>query len=97
MPQGRIAAWRARQEADAAHRSLSELKVFIVLLPDDYRLELRAPMPDAADSAKRLGAHKHVKTPASEMAFARVAAGGWGSSATRVTSEQRAIAAVRNT
>ena len=32
------AAWRARQEADQAQRLLSEVKVFIALLPDDSTL-----------------------------------------------------------
>jgi hypothetical protein len=36
-------------------RSLSELKIFIALLPDGCRLELLAPKPDATDPAKRLG------------------------------------------
>ncbi len=47
-------AYLARQEADAAQRVLSEVKVWLALLPDDTALELRAPKRDA-DPAKRLG------------------------------------------
>ena len=33
----------------------AELKIFIALLSDDARLELRAPNPDADDPTTRLG------------------------------------------
>jgi hypothetical protein len=55
------AAWRARQEADQAQRLLSEVKVFIALLPDDSTLELLAPR-DADDPAKRLGVRVRHRT-----------------------------------
>ena len=47
---------------------LSEVKVFIALLPDDAALELLAPMPEAADPAKRLG----VRLPAGDRGPAGV-------------------------
>ena len=56
-------AWRARQEADRKQAVLSEVKVFIALLPDDIRLELLAPMPDAGDPARRLGVRLPAAAP----------------------------------
>ena len=55
----------ARERADAAQRTLSEVKVFIALLPDDAALELRAPRPDAADPAARLGVRAILPAPKS--------------------------------
>jgi hypothetical protein len=49
------AAWRARQEADAAQAVLSQCKVWLALLPDAAKLELRAPKPDASAPPERLG------------------------------------------
>jgi hypothetical protein len=60
----------AREKADAAQRSLSEVKVWLALLPDHTKLELRAPMPDAADPAKRLGV-RLPSVPVSRSADAR--------------------------
>jgi hypothetical protein len=48
-------AYVARGKADAAQRSLSELKVFLTLLPEGAKLELKAPRPGAAEPAQRLG------------------------------------------
>jgi hypothetical protein len=48
-------AYVAREKADTAQRSLSEIKVFIALLDDGATFDLRAPMPDADDPAQRLG------------------------------------------
>jgi hypothetical protein len=48
-------AWRERQEADRLQAVLSEVKVFLALLPDDCRLELKAPRPSAEAPADRLG------------------------------------------
>lgn len=45
----------AREKADAAQAVLSQCKVFLALLPDGAKLELRAPLPDADNPAKRLG------------------------------------------
>jgi len=45
-------AWMARQRADSAHATLSACKVFLALLPDDARLELRAPKPASASPAR---------------------------------------------
>jgi hypothetical protein len=45
----------ARERADAAQRALSEVKVFVALLGDDTKLELKAPKPGVADPAARLG------------------------------------------
>jgi hypothetical protein len=52
----------ARQQADSAQATLSAVKVFLALLPDDCRLDLIAPRPDAADPALRLGVR--VRQPA---------------------------------
>jgi hypothetical protein len=49
-------AWRERQEADRLQAVLSEVKVWIALLPDDTKLELRAPKPASASPAELLGA-----------------------------------------
>jgi hypothetical protein len=51
----------ARQEADAAQRRLSEVKAWPALLPDGASLELLAPMPDAADPGRRLGARPGLR------------------------------------
>jgi hypothetical protein len=56
----------ARGKADAAQATLSACKVFIALLPDDCRLELRAPKPDAADPAVRLGVRAHLPSSRSQ-------------------------------
>jgi hypothetical protein len=59
----------AREKADAAQRTLSEVKVFIALLPEGTVLEPRAPMPDADDPAERLGVRlKGAKVPNSAPA-----------------------------
>jgi hypothetical protein len=72
-----LPAWaRTGEEADAAHRLAVDLKVFIVLLPAMTTVSLRAPMPDAADSAAPRR-HKHAKTPASEMAPRPRCGGRW--------------------
>jgi hypothetical protein len=42
----------AREKADTAQRTLSEVKVWLALLPDDARLELRAPKPASASPAR---------------------------------------------
>jgi hypothetical protein len=57
------AAWRARQEADAAQAVLSQCKVWLALLPDEAMLELRAPMADADDPAMRLGVRPRLPVP----------------------------------
>jgi hypothetical protein len=49
------AAFMARQRADVAQSVLSAVKIWIALLPDDAKLELRAPRPGADDPALRLG------------------------------------------
>ena len=49
-------AWRARLEADRKQAMLSEVEVFLALLPDDAALELLAIEPDAADPAQNHGA-----------------------------------------
>jgi hypothetical protein len=56
----------AREKADTAQCSLSELKVFIALLPDHAALELRAPLPDAADPARRLGVRLPKSVPSGD-------------------------------
>jgi hypothetical protein len=48
-------AYVAREKADAAQRALSEVKVFLALLPDGAALHLLAPVPDAADLIGRFG------------------------------------------
>jgi hypothetical protein len=53
----------AREKADTAQRRLSEVKIFLALLPDDTALELRAPMPADADPAKRLGVRLRLPAP----------------------------------
>ena len=40
-------AYCARERADAAQRALSEIKIFIALLPDGTAFELKAPRPNA--------------------------------------------------
>jgi hypothetical protein len=56
-------AYRAREQADAAQRLLSEVKVWLALLPDDCRLELRAPKPASASPAELLGVRPHLPVP----------------------------------
>jgi hypothetical protein len=48
-------AYVAREKADQAQRALSEIKVFLALLPADTAFELKAPRPGADDLAKRFG------------------------------------------
>jgi hypothetical protein len=72
-------AWRERQEADAAQRLLSEVKIFLALLPDDAKLELRAPKPAAASPPEVLGVRPHLGPEARCRGRApRSFAGGWG-------------------
>jgi hypothetical protein len=77
------AAWRARQEADAAQRVLSEVKVFLALLPDGTRLELRAPKPASALPAELLGVRPHLPAssapPRIPLGAAAAAPGNGGS------------------
>jgi hypothetical protein len=57
------AAWRARQEADAAQATLSAVKIFLALLPENCRLELRAPKLNAEAPADRLGVRLRLPAP----------------------------------
>ena len=57
------AAWRARQEANRLQAMLSEVKVFLALLPEGSAFELKAPRPGADDPARRLGVR--VRLPVS--------------------------------
>jgi hypothetical protein len=49
------AAFMARQKTDSAQAVLSAVKIWLALLPDDARLELRAARPGAEDPGLRLG------------------------------------------
>jgi hypothetical protein len=53
----------ARGKADAAQRSLSEIKIFVALLDDGATFRLLAPLPDAEDPAQRLGIRPHLPAP----------------------------------
>jgi hypothetical protein len=57
------AAWRARQEADSAQATLSACKIFLALLPDGTKLELRAPKPASASPPELLGVRPHLPAP----------------------------------
>jgi hypothetical protein len=64
---------RARQEADSAQRLLSAVKVWLALLPDDAKLELRAPKSTAGAPVKLLGVRRHLppRRPARSGGFGR--------------------------
>ena len=53
----------ARRDADVAQHVLSEIKVWLALLPDGAKLELRAAKPDAVDPAARLGVRARLPVP----------------------------------
>src|SRR5258705_22447 len=55
----------AREKADAAQRTLSEVKVWLALLPDGTKLELRAPRPASTSPAELLGVRPHLPVPPS--------------------------------
>jgi hypothetical protein len=54
----------AREKADAAQRTLSEVKVWLALLPDDARLELCAPKPASASPPELLGVRPRLSAAA---------------------------------
>jgi hypothetical protein len=57
-PSPSTSRWRERQEADRLQAVLSSVKIFLALLPDDTRLELRAPKPNTEAPADRLGVRR---------------------------------------
>ena len=54
-------AYCARERADAAQRALSEIKIFIALLPDGTAFELKAPRPNAEAPADVLGVRPRLR------------------------------------
>jgi hypothetical protein len=64
-------------EADAAQRLLSEVKVWLALLPDDASLELRAPKSDATDPAMRLGVRPRLPVPKPNAGAERLPQSPW--------------------
>ena len=57
-------AWRERQEADAAQRTLSEVKLWRALWPDGAKLELIAPKLKLDAPADVLGVRPRLSRPA---------------------------------
>ena len=53
----------AREQADAAQRTLSEVKVWLALLPDGAKLELIAPKLNADAPADVLGVRPRLPVP----------------------------------
>ena len=64
----------AREKADAAQHTLSEVKIFLALLPAGTELELRAAKPASALPAERLGVRPRLPLQREEPEFASVAA-----------------------
>jgi hypothetical protein len=68
-------AYVAREKADATQATLSAVKIWLALLPDDCRFELKAPKPASASPPELLGVRPHLPVPKPE----RPAQSGWES------------------